>query len=112
MILKISSTDPYLLACPRVLKIIEPALLRTSWEKIWHDACNFQLRGDHDTVVLKLGKSNMFTVKSVYNGLSKSESGIYRKRIWKGKIPAKIKIFLWLMTNNAILTKDNLQKRK
>jgi len=68
--------------------------------------------GDHVSVVWKLGKSNSFTVKSIYNGLSKAESGIYHKRIWKGKIPAKIKIFLWLMTNNAILTKDNLQKMK
>jgi len=32
--------------------------------------------------------------------------------VWKAKIPAKIKIFLWLVLNNAILTKDNLIKRK
>lgn len=37
--------------------------------------------------------------------------GTYHKNIWKGKIPAKIKIFLLLMTNDAILTKDNLLKR-
>jgi hypothetical protein len=30
----------------------------------------------------------------------------------KGKIPAKIKNFLCLMTNEAILTKENLRKRK
>lgn len=41
-----------------------------------------------------------------------NDSGPYHKKIWKGKIPAKIKIFLWLMMNNAILTKDNLLKRK
>jgi hypothetical protein len=38
--------------------------------------------------------------------------GYITKKIWKGKIPAKIKIFMWLMTNEAILTKDNLIKRK
>jgi len=32
--------------------------------------------------------------------------------IWKAKIPLKIKNFMWLIYNNAILTKDNLIKRK
>jgi hypothetical protein len=41
-----------------------------------------------------------------------SDGGLYNKRIWKGKVPAKIKIFMWLMTKDAILTKDNLIKRK
>jgi hypothetical protein len=31
---------------------------------------------------------------------------------WKAKIPLKIKIFTWLVFQNAILTKDNLSKRK
>jgi hypothetical protein len=34
------------------------------------------------------------------------------KRIWKAKISLKIKIFLWLAEQNAIITKDNLFKRK
>jgi hypothetical protein len=34
------------------------------------------------------------------------------RKIWKGNIPAKIKIFLWLVANNAILTKDNMIRRK
>jgi hypothetical protein len=33
------------------------------------------------------------------------------KRIWKAKNPLKIKIFMWLVNQNAILTKDNLVKR-
>ncbi len=33
------------------------------------------------------------------------------KKIWKFKIPLKIKIFLWLVLKNRILTKDNLFKR-
>lgn len=51
-------------------------------------------------------------MKSVYNALTSSDSGPYHKKIWKSKIPAKIKIFLWLLLNNAVLTKDNLLRRK
>jgi len=86
--------------------------IRNEWEKIWEDASKFQLEEHEDIVVWSLGKNNKFTVKSVYNGLTKNDCGFSHKRIWKGKIPAKIKIFLWLLSCNALLTKDNLQKRK
>lgn len=33
------------------------------------------------------------------------------RSIWKLQIPNKIKIFLWLMLKNSILTKDNLTRR-
>jgi hypothetical protein len=32
--------------------------------------------------------------------------------IWKVKIPEKIRIFMWLVEQKAILTKDNMIKRK
>jgi len=48
----------------------------------------------------------------MYNALTRSDAGIYHKILWKGKIPTKIKIFMWLLMNDAILTKDNLLKRK
>jgi hypothetical protein len=32
--------------------------------------------------------------------------------IWKANLPLKIKIFMWLVSQNVILTKDNLIKRK
>jgi len=65
--------------------------------------------------VLKLEtgkKKYRFSDKSLYNGFTVNDAGPSFKYIWKGKIPAKIKIFLWLMENNAVLTKDNMIKRK
>lgn len=85
--------------------------LRVQWEVIWEDADNVPLEND-DVVFWNLGKNRRFSVKSVYDGLTKNDCGFFHKRIWKGKIPAKIKIFLWLMSCGAILTKDNLHKRK
>jgi hypothetical protein len=34
------------------------------------------------------------------------------KMIWKLKIPLKIKVFLWNLGRGALLTKDNLTKRR
>jgi hypothetical protein len=44
--------------------------------------------------------------------LTKEDNGPNFKHIWKSKIPEKIKIFMWLVTQKAILTKDNMIKRK
>jgi hypothetical protein len=30
--------------------------------------------------------------------------------MWRSKLPHKIKVFLWLVVRNKILTKDNLKK--
>jgi hypothetical protein len=51
------------------------------------------------------------SVKSVYEHLTKEDRGNSFKMVWKAKIPAKIKTFMWLVEQDAILTKDNMLKR-
>jgi len=58
-----------------------------------------------------LWENKKFSVKSVCNELTKNEHGVFNKRIWTRKIPQKIKIFLWLLSKGALLTKDNLRRR-
>jgi hypothetical protein len=85
--------------------------LKRDWEKILTDIFALNYNHNQDCVSWKLEKKGIFTVKSTYNALTQSETGPSFKKIWKGKVPAKIKIFLWLVANNAILTKDNMKKR-
>jgi hypothetical protein len=61
--------------------------LRTSWNSILQDTINIQVVDRDDTVLWKIGKKGKFTVKSVYDALTNSHTGIYHKRIWKGNIP-------------------------
>ena len=78
--------------------------MRNSWENIWEDASNFQLGSEADIVTRRNGKNGKFTVKSMYSSLISSEK--WHLSQTNLKIPAKIKIFLWLMSNDAILTKE------
>jgi hypothetical protein len=87
------------------------AELGYEWGKIQSDASKSQLDDGHDIASWKLESRGNFSVKSTYNALTCSDGGSSFKEIWKGKIPAKIKIFMWLVANNAILTKDNMIKR-
>ena len=52
-----------------------------------------------------------FLVKSHQLGLINQNTPNQNKRIWKLKAPFKIKIFLWYLRRDIILTKDNLAKR-
>jgi hypothetical protein len=89
-----------------------PRDLRDRWEQIWEDVLSFPRDNDLDVILWSLEKNKKFFVKSTYNALTSSDVGLYNKRIWKGKVPAKIKNFMWLMTKDAILTKYNLIKKK
>jgi hypothetical protein len=48
----------------------------------------------------------------MYHLLMYNPNNNRNKMIWKLKIPLKIKVFLWNLGRGAILTKDNLAKRR
>jgi hypothetical protein len=57
-----------------------------------------------------IGQSGKFKVKDLY--LQMRADGIYPyKFIWKIKMSLKVKVFMWLVSKNCILTKDNLMRR-
>lgn len=65
-----------------------------------------------DTIHWRWNTSGLFTVHSLYTWLE--YGGIKDKdytTLWKTKIPLKIKIFMWLVKEGKILTKDNLAKK-
>ena len=83
------------------------------WDHIWSDTINLQLSEEKDVIIWKLERNHLFfSFKSLYNALTSNDNGQCFKIIWKAKIPHKVKIFMWLLANGVILTKDNLLRRK
>jgi hypothetical protein len=60
---------------------------------------------------MDMGKRCIFSVKSMYKHLFSLEMNNPNKKLWEAKIPKKVKIFMWLICENAILTKDNLSSK-
>ena len=69
-----------------------------------------ELSQERDAFRWNLDQTGVFTVKSHYLGLIHQDIPNLNKRIWKLKIPLKIKKFLWYLKRGVILTKDNLAK--
>jgi hypothetical protein len=52
-------------------------------------------------------------VQSLYAIVSdRGVKQVFTHAMWKIKIPSKVHIFLWLLTNNKVLIRDNLAKRR
>lgn len=58
-----------------------------------------------------LEENGIFSVKSFYNILITQRVHFPFKHYWKLKVPLKIKVFMWLISKNSILTRDNLLHR-
>jgi hypothetical protein len=89
-----------------------PPPLFEQWMDIVNQVYNFEFKDENDLIKWKWSGKGIYTTKSVYDQLTSGDSGKHFQYIWKAKLPYKIKIFTWLMENNAILTKDNMVKRK
>jgi hypothetical protein len=72
------------------------------------------LNDNEDHFKWSLTTSHNFSVKSMYLDLL-DDNMVYlvylQKYLWKMKVPLKIKIFMWFLHRQEILTKDNLAKR-
>ena len=86
-------------------------MLFEQWLGIVDTVYHYSFEDENDTPEWKWNKNGLFSTKSVYEFLTKEESSNEYKHIWKAKMPYKIKIFMWLVERNAILTKDNLIRR-
>jgi hypothetical protein len=89
-----------------------PSIVREQWYKLASKLNNIELNDEVDIPVWKWSKNGRFSVKSVYMYLTKDENGPRFSKIWKAKLPEKIKIFMWMLVQKVILTKDNMLRKR
>jgi hypothetical protein len=70
-----------------------------------------QLTEGSDFFKWGLTKSGLFTVRSLYHHLIDTNPPFQHRKIWKVRIPLKIKIFLWFVQKGVVLTKDNMARK-
>ena len=86
-------------------------ILFNSWVDLVDTVYSYSFTNSKDAVTWKKSKIGSFSSRSVYDSLTSSDQGQPFLHIWKAKIPHRIKVFMWLLENDAVLTKDNLIRR-
>ena len=89
-------------------------LVGIGWEAWLHLVSRLmevQLSQQPDQLCWKLTRSGELTVKSMYIDVINSSTIPSSEYVRKVKIPLKIKVFMWFVHKQVILTKDNLAKR-
>jgi hypothetical protein len=77
---------------------------QNQWRQMRDMLATCALSPQKDLVKWTWEKTRNFSVKSMYDHLCSGDVNEPNKKIWKSKIPLKIKIFMWLIQQNAILT--------
>jgi len=87
--------------------------LMLQWEELVQIAISISLNNEEDTVIWKFNSKGQYSVQSLYEVLSfRGVSPIHIPAVWKLSVSPRVHIFLWLLYNNKILTRDNLQKKR
>ena len=69
---------------------------------------------DCDAIIWCFDNSSKFSVQSMYNTVVtfRGIQPVYTPVIWNLYVPPRVHIFLWLISNDKILTRANLAKRR
>jgi hypothetical protein len=87
--------------------------LLLEWYEIMKIAQTLNLSGEEDSVVWQYEASGVYSVSSLYAIINfTGVLPVYVQAVWKLKLPPKIHLFLWLVSHNKVLTRDNLVKRQ
>jgi hypothetical protein len=81
------------------------------WRELQELCYKVRLSDENDRCIWLLEKNGKFRVKSMYTALKTKQTGCEFKDFWVVKVPLRVKVFLWLVCKNSILTRDNLRKR-
>ena len=74
---------------------------------------NIVLYDEDDTIIWSYNSSGKYTIQSLYVVLSfRGITPIFVSSVWKLNIPPRVQFFLWLLSQNKLLTRDNLAKRR
>jgi hypothetical protein len=81
---------------------------RRLWNELVGRIMHVRLNDQANVFIWNLHQNVQYTVKSLYLALISNGLTNMNKQLWKLKVPLKIKIFMWYLKREVVLTKDNL----
>ena len=83
-----------------------------SWYQLEEIVKKITLVDETDSLVWQLDSKGVYSSSSLYHVINfRVVKPVFILVVWKLLVPPKIHIFLWLVSYNKIMTRDNLRKR-
>jgi hypothetical protein len=101
----------------RVLKLAFRRSVSDQNMRLWWDLCaimeNITLLNEDDQIIWSYGSNGKYWVQSLYAVINfRGVRPVFVHVVWNLMVPPGIHMFLWLMSNDKLLNRDNLSKRK
>jgi hypothetical protein len=83
------------------------------WEELVSIADALVLTEDEDEPVWQFSSNGIYSYQSLYAVINfRGVTPVFIPAVWKIVVPPRIHFFLWLLSHNKLLTRDNLEKTK
>lgn len=88
-----------------------PPALMQKWQELEEIAFSITLSDECDSLIWKYESSGVYSSSSLYAIINfGGVMPIYIPAVWNLKVPPRV-LFLWLLSHNKFMTRDNLLKR-
>jgi hypothetical protein len=86
--------------------------LMEQWYELEQICTGISFSSDCDSLIWTYTASGTYTSSSLYKIIThRGIIPLFIPSIWSLTVPPRIHIFLWLLSNNKLMTRDNLEKR-
>jgi hypothetical protein len=87
--------------------------LMSLWEELKATVESIVLNDEEDQILWTYSSTRKYSVQSLYAIINhRGVVLVFIQSVWKLNIPPRVQFFLWLISNNKVLTRDNLAKKR
>ena len=83
------------------------------WSDLIEIVRSITFTDDDDSLIRQLENKGTYSASSLYHVINfRGICPVFIPALWKLNVPPRVHVFLWLLSHNKIMTKDNLRKRQ
>ena len=87
--------------------------LMRQWYDLVEIAKSIVFTQEDDSLIWQLENKGTYSTSSLYHVINfRGICPVFIPALWKLNVPPRVHVFLWLLSHNKIMTKDNLRKRQ
>ena len=87
--------------------------LEEQWLEICQLASTIVFTSEDDALIWQFNSNGIYSTQSLYKVINfRGVQPVFVSAVWDLRVPPRVHFFLWLLSKNKVLTRDNLSKRK